>query len=209
MENRRLKKTVVYALYALAFITVMGTVYLLDMISSPTRLDDNTTYVNDVIIENDIPVVSVNNNMVRPYTASNVGIGKSFYNYQDNEENQKNSLIYYDGTYIPNSGVDYKSDETFDVVSVFDGTVSKVTENNLLGKIIEVTHSNNVISVYQSLSEAQVKEGDSVLQGQVIGKSGESNISKDLGNHLHFEIIINGKNINPENCYDKKIDELY
>lgn len=208
MENRRLKKTVVYALYALAFITVMGTVYLLDMISSPTRLDDNTTYVNDVIIENDIPVVSVNNNMVRPYTASNVSIGKSFYNYQDNEENQKNSLIYYDGTYIPNSGVDYKSDETFDVVSVFDGTVSKVTENNLLGKIIEVTHSNNVISVYQSLSEVQVKEGDSVLQGQVIGKSGESNISKDLGNHLHFEIIINGKNINPENCYDKKIDEL-
>ena len=208
MENRRLKKTVVYALYALAFITVMGTVYLLDMISSPTRLDDNTTYVNDVIIENDIPVVSVSNNMVRPYTASNVSIGKSFYNYQDNEENQKNSLIYYDGTYIPNSGVDYKSDETFDVVSVFDGTVSKVTENNLLGKIIEVTHSNNVISVYQSLSEVQVKEGDSVLQGQVIGKSGESNISKDLGNHLHFEIIINGKNINPENCYDKKIDEL-
>ena len=208
MENRRLKKTVVYALYALAFITVMGTVYLLDMISSPTRLDDNTTYVNDVIIENDIPVVSVNYNMVRPYTASNVSIGKSFYNYQDNEENQKNSLIYYDGTYIPNSGVDYKSDETFDVVSVFDGTVSKVTENNLLGKIIEVTHSNNVISVYQSLSEVQVKEGDSILQGQVIGKSGESNISKDLGNHLHFEIIINGKNINPENCYDKKIDEL-
>lgn len=208
MENRRLKKTVVYALYALAFITVMGTVYLLDMISSPTRLDDNTTYVNDVIIENDIPVVSVSNNMVRPYTASNVSIGKSFYNYLDNEENQKNSLIYYDGTYIPNSGVDYKSDETFDVVSVFDGTVSKVTENNLLGKIIEVTHSNNVISVYQSLSEVQVKEGDSVLQGQVIGKSGESNISKDLGNHLHFEIIINGKNINPENCYDKKIDEL-
>ena len=208
MENRRLKKTVVYALYALAFITVMGTVYLLDMISSPTRLDDNTTYVNDVIIENDIPVVSVSNNMVRPYTASNVSIGKSFYNYLDNEENQKNSLIYYDGTYIPNSGVDYKSDETFDVVSVFDGTVSKVTENNLLGKIIEVTHSNNVISVYQSLSEVQVKEGDSILQGQVIGKSGESNISKDLGNHLHFEIIINGKNINPENCYDKKIDEL-
>lgn len=208
MENRRLKKTVVYGLYALAFITIIGTVYLIDMISSPIRLDDNTTYVNEVIIEKDIPVISINNNIVRPYTASNVGIGKSFYNYQDNEENQKNALIYYDGTYIPNSGVDYKSDEIFEVVSIFDGTVTKVTENNLLGKIIEVTHSNNVISVYQSLSEITIKEGDSVLQGQVIGKSGESNISKDLGNHLHFEIILNGKNINPENCYDKNIDEL-
>lgn len=208
MENRRLKKSVIYALYALAFITIMGTVYLLDMVSSPTRFDDNTTYVNDIIIENDLPVVSINNTIVRPYTASNISIGRSFYNYQDNEENQKNSLIYYDGTYIPNSGVDYKSDEIFDIVSILDGTVTKVTENNLLGKIVEITHSNNVISIYQSMSEINVTEGDAVLQGAVIGKSGESNISKDLGNHLHFEIIINGKNVNPENCYDKKIDEL-
>lgn len=208
MENRRLKKSVVYSLYALAFITIMGTVYLLDMISSPTRFDDNTTYVNDTIIETEIPVVSVNNTLVRPYTASNISIAKGFYNYQDNEENQKNSLIYYEGTYIPNSGVDYKSDEIFDVVSILDGTVTKVTENNILGKIVEITHSNNVISVYQSMSEISVNEGDSVLQGQVIGKSGESNISKDIGNHIHFEIIANGKNINPENYYGKKIDEL-
>lgn len=208
MENRRLKKSVIYALYALAFITIMGTVYLLDMISSPKRFDDNTTYVNKVIIENDIPVVNVKSTIVRPYTASNISIGRNFYNYQDNEESQKNSLIYYEGTYIPNSGVDYKSDEIFDIVSILDGTVSKVTENTLLGKIVEVTHSNNVISVYQSMSEVIVSEGDTVIQGQVIGKSGEANISTDLGNHLHFEIILNGKNINPEICYDKKIDEL-
>ena len=208
MENRRLKKSVIYGLYSLAFITIMGTIYLLDMISSPKRLDDNTIYVNDVIIENEIPVVSINNKITRPYTASNVSIGISFYNYQDNEENQKNSLIYHEGTYIPNSGVDYKSDEIFDVVAILDGTVSKVTEDNILGKIIEITHSNNIITVYQSLSETSVVEGDTVLQGQIIGKSGESNISKDLGNHLHFEVILNGKNINPEICYDKKIDEL-
>lgn len=208
MENRRLKKSVVYALYALGFITIIGTVYLLDMISSPTRFDDNTTYVNKTIIDNDLPVVSVKNNIVRPYTASNIIVGRGFYNYLDNAENQKNSLIYYEGTYIPNSGVDYKSDEIFDIVSILDGTVSKVTESSLLGKIVEITHTNNVISVYQSLSEVNVVLGDTVLQGQVIGKSGESNISTDLGNHLHFEIIVDGKNVNPENCYDKKIDEL-
>lgn len=208
MENRRLKKSVVYALYAFCFITIIGTVYLLDMISSPTRFDDNTTYVNDTILEIDIPVINVSNNIVRPYTASNIVIGRGFYNYLDNAESQKNSLIYYEGTYIPNSGVDYKSDEIFDIVSISDGTVSKVTENSLLGKIVEVTHTNNVISVYQSLSEVNVVLGDTIIQGQVIGKSGESNISTDLGNHLHFEIIVDGKNINPENCYDKKISEL-
>lgn len=208
MENRRLKKSAVYALYALCFITVIGTVYLLDIISSSKRFDDNTTYVNKVVIENDVPVVSVTNTVIRPFTASNVSIGRGFYNYQDNEENQKNSIIYYEGTYIPNSGVDYKSDEIFDVNSILDGTVSKVSENNLLGKVVEITHSNNFISVYQSINEVNVKEGETVLRGQVIGKSGESNISKDLQNHLHFEIILNGKNVNPEICYDKKIDEL-
>ena len=39
MENRRLKKSVVYALYAIAFITLIATVYLLDMGSSPKRFD--------------------------------------------------------------------------------------------------------------------------------------------------------------------------
>lgn len=209
MENRRLKKSVIYGLYALSFITIIGTISLIDTISSPKRYDEDLNYVNDVIIENEIPVANITKTIKRPYTASNVTIAINFYDYKDSEENQKNSLIYHEGTYIPNSGIDYKSDEIFEVVSILDGTVSKVTENNLLGKTIEITHSNNVISVYQSVSEVMVKEGDTVLQGAVIGKSGQSNISKELGNHIHFEIIVDGKNINPENCYDKKLEELY
>lgn len=78
----------------------------------------------------------------------------------------------------------------------------------MLGKIIEITHENNLISVYQSLSDVLVQEGDNVLQGQVIGKSGESNISTELGNHLHFELIHNSKNVNPLKYYDKKLEEL-
>ena len=196
--KRRLKKPVVYALYALSFITIIGTIYMLEMISSPSKLDDDSTYVDDVIIEDEVPVVNTRNIITRPYLVE-VKIARSFYDYQGTEEEQKNSLIYYENTYIPNSGVDYQSDEIFDVVSILD---------NLLGKIIEVTHDNNLISVYQSLSETMVQEGDNVLQGQVIGKSGESNISKDLGNHLHFELIHNSKNVNPETYYDKQLGEL-
>lgn len=110
--------------------------------------------------------------------------------------------------YLPNSGVDYKSDEVFDVTSILDGTVTKVTEKDLLGKIVEITHKNNLVSVYESLSEVNVSLNDQVTQGQVIGKSGNSNISTDLGNHLHFELIYNGSNVNPENYYDKKISDL-
>lgn len=206
--KRRLKKPVIYALYALSFVTIIGTIYMLEMISSPSKLDDNSTYVDDVIIEDEVPVVNTRNVISRPYLNDDIIIARHFYDYQGTEEEQKNSLIYYENTYIPNSGVDYQSKETFDVVSILDGKVTKVEENNLLGNIIEVTHDNNLISVYQSLSETLVKEGDNVLQGQVIGKSGESNISKDLGNHLHFELIHNSKNVNPEDYYDKQLGEL-
>ena len=205
--KRRLKKPVIYALYALSFVTIIGTIYMLEMISSPAKLDDDSTYVDDVIIEDEVPVINTRNIITRPYLVD-VTIARYFYDYQATEEEQQNSLIYYENTYIPNSGVDYKSEEIFDVVSVLDGKVTKVEENNLLGKIIEVTHDNNLISVYQSLSETLVVEGDNVLQGQIIGKSGESNISKDLGNHLHFELIHNSKNVNPELYYDKQVGEL-
>jgi len=208
MKNYKLKKSFVYALYALSFVTIFGTIYVLEMVTAPTNLENDNDYVSDIIIDEYVPVVSTKNIITRPYLDNNISIGRNFYNYQDTEENQKNSLIYYQDTYIPNSGVDYIKNEIFDVVAILDGKVTKVTENNLLGKIIEITHNNNFISVYQSLGEVMIEEGDMVLQGQVIGKSGNSNISTDLGNHLHFEIIHNGKNVNPENYYDKNLKDL-
>ena len=208
MKERKLKKPVIYSLYALAFVMIIGTIYMLEMISSPSNLQDDSTYVNDTIIEDDEPVVSTKDIITKPYLIKEVTIGRSFYNYQDEEEKQQQSLIYYEDTYIPNSGVDYKCEKIFDVIAILDGKVTKISENTLLGKIVEITHSNNVISVYQSLSEMNIVEGDEVLQGQVIGKSGQANISTDLGNHLHFELIIDGKNVNPEEYYDKQLGKL-
>lgn len=208
MKNRKLKRTVVYALYSLAFVTVLGTIYVLEMVSSPSRFIDDSIYVNKVILNNEKPVVNTNDAISRPYTAGNISVARTFYNYLDDEENQKNSLVYYQGTYLPNSGVDYKSEEIFDVIAIYDGKVTRVSENTLLGKMIEITHENNLISVYQSLGETSVAEGEQVMRGQVVGKSGVANISTDLGNHLHFELIHNSKNVNPESYYDKQLKDL-
>ena len=109
---------------------------------------------------------------------------------------------------MQNSGVDYTSDNSFDVISILDGTVINVYENEILGTSIEIRHNNDLISVYQSLSEISVKKDDQVIQGQIIAKSGTSNINKDLGNHLHFELYYKGKIVNPEEYYNKSIDEL-
>ncbi len=210
MTNRRIKRPVLYGIYAFIFVAVLGILYMVDSFMNKTTFnnDENYDYVSDTVIEDDVPVVSTKEILIRPYTDASVTIKKDYYDYKATSEKQENAIIFYQNTYIQNSGVAYASNNVFDVVAVLDGTVNDVKEDELLGKIIEVKHDNNVISVYQSLSEVQVKKGDTVTQGMVIGKSGTSNISKDLGNHLHFELIINGSNVNPESYYDKNISEL-
>lgn len=212
MTERKLKKSVVYSLYALSVIAFFGVIYLLEGVFSNQNLEDNQgedyDYVSDTIFENEIPVVSTSATIIRPYVSDNVTIVKDFYDYQAEEDRQQNSIIYYEGTYMQNTGVSYGSQEVFDVVSTLDGEVISVKEDQLLGKIIEVRHTNDIISVYQSLSEVTVKEKDTVTQGQVIGKSGNANISTELANHLYFELIISGQTVNPESYFDKAVNEI-
>ena len=91
------------------------------------------------------------------------------------------------------------------MVSVLDGVVITVREDQILGKLVEIKHNNNIISTYQSLSEVYVNVGDEVKQGGLIGKSGTSNLQKDMGSHLHFELMIDSKNVDPEEYYDKEL----
>lgn len=210
MTKRKIKKPVMYAIYMGMFVFMIGAIYLLESKFNTASFDEekNQDYVSDTIIEDEVPVVNTKTIMIRPYTDASLSIVKSYYDYKAEAEAQEKSIIYYENTYIQNSGVSYGGKDNFDVVAVLDGTVTDIKEDEHLGKIIEIKHENNVISVYQSLGETTVKKDDIVTQGQIIGKSGTSNISKDLGNHLHFELIVKGITVNPEEYYDKNISEL-
>ena len=165
--------------------------------------------IDNVFDEDTTPVVKTETNIiVKPYISDSVKVGRYFYDFESDEKKQEKSLISYEDTYMQNSGVDYTSDSSFDVISILDGTVINVYENKILGTSIEVRHSNELISVYQSLSEVTVKEGDNVIQGQILAKSGLSNINKELSNHLHFELYYKGSIVNPEEYYNKSVDEL-
>ena len=210
MKKYKLKKSAIIGIYSLALVAFLGTMFVIEKSFFEQNLSDSEyDYVSQTIFDDDVPVVSTTPTIIRPYTDKEIKIVKDFYDYKADEEKQKNSIIYYESTYLQNSGVSYGGKEdVFDVVAILDGTVINVKDDKTLGKIVEIRHSNDMISVYQSLSETTVKKDDEIKQGTVIGKSGPSNISKELNNHLHFELIIKGQIVNPENYYDKKVDEL-
>jgi stage II sporulation protein Q len=208
--KRKLKPFVIPMLYSVAFLAFLVSLYFLKKaLDAPVfDEDDNYEYVNETIFDEDTPVLGADKNIIRPYKDGEIKVLKYFYDKNAEADKQEESIIYYENTYMQNSGVDYSGKENFEVVAVLDGTVINVNDDNLIGKTIEIRHSNELISIYQSLSETTVKQGDKITQGQTIGKSGTCNISTSLKDHLHFEIIFNGKVLNPESVYDKTVKDL-
>lgn len=210
MENRKLKQSVVYGLYAFGFVFLLGVIYAIESYVLTYRYNDQEEidYVNKTIFEEEVPVINTEEVLIRPYSNSEVKILKNFYDYKADASSQQQSLIYYENTYLPNSGISYGGVDNFDIIAVYSGTVTSIKQDNLLGTVVTVTHDNNMISIYQSLGEVMVEENQVITQGEVIGKSGVCDIEKDLNSHLHFELILDGVVVNPELYYDKKIKEL-
>ena len=209
MKTRRLKKSVVYSLYAFSFTLLLSGVILF-VLATNNSVNPVYDYVSKSIFdyEEDIKVVNSSNVIIRPYKDEEVKIVKDYYDYSGEAEKQEQSLIYYENTYIQSSGVSYSKGDAFEVVSVLDGTVVEVKEDSILGNSITIEHTNGIMSVYQSLSNITVKKGDIINAGFVIATSATSNISSELDNHLYFELIINGAPVNPENYYNKQINEI-
>lgn len=167
--------------------------------------DSNIRYVSyEILTDNSMPVINqtpqTDTTVMKPYTDGSVTIGKAYYDPKS-EENQEDAIIYYENTYIQNTGVDYTSKNVFEVNSISDGTVISITKDDVVGETIKIDHGNDLISVYQSVKEIQVKENDQVSKGQVIAKSGTNGIGSELGNHLHFELYQNNNLVNPEEYF--------
>ena len=210
MKKRKLKPFVKTSVLGVTlFVCILSVLLLTNNKSKQVMKEDSSfTYVNDYIFDNYYPVINTEEKIVKPYNSENVSLYKNFYDKDATVEEQKKSIIYYEGIYMQNSGVDYKSDETFDVVASISGTVTNITEDTLLGKTIEIKNSNEITTMYQSLGEVIVKKGDTVTQGQVIAKSGACVLNSDIKQVLHFEMYKNGTVINPEKSYDKNLKDI-
>lgn len=206
MRRRKLKS---FVIPSFLMIMVTGVIFTLAIVTNNLKNNNNTkenlTYVSNTILGNDLAVINTTTKVINPYTDSSVTIGKNYYDYKSDAKDQEKSIVYHDNTYMQNSGIDFVSENIFDVVAILDGTVTDVKDDETLGKIVEIKHNNEYISIYQSLSEVSVKKGDTISQGQVLGKSGTNELDKEIGNHLHFEFYANGQVVNPSLYLDKEL----
>lgn len=85
------------------------------------------------------------------------------------------------------------------VVCAYDGEVESVEIDTKEGTVVVVNHGNGLKTAYKSLSsELTVKQGQKLKKGDQIGTVSNSSRSEEsLGAHLHFEVILNGENVDP------------
>ncbi len=102
--------------------------------------------------------------------------------------------------YRVHNGVDIKAQILEKVVASEDGVVESVKNDALMGITIVIDHENGVKTVYSNLSSVDmVKEGDKVKKGQVISGVGDTSlIETGQETHIHFEMLIDGIYVNPE-----------
>ena len=90
------------------------------------------------------------------------------------------------------------------IVAADDGTVivsayRKGTSYWSYGEYIVIDHGGGYQTLYAHCDARFVKEGDTVKKGQVIASVG--NTGRSTGPHLHFEVTVNGRNVNPLDCF--------
>ena len=93
-------------------------------------------------------------------------------------------------------GVDFSCPIGTEILATANGVVAKVEElPNGYGKLLTLSHGEKYQSRYAQLSEFRVEKGERVTKGQVIALSGNSGAS--TGPHLHYEVLKEGKHVDP------------
>ncbi|MGG1664609.1 peptidoglycan DD-metalloendopeptidase family protein [Brevibacillus sp. NRS-1366] len=180
---------------------------VMDTVSKLTNVKDDVTVTTPSAPETtpqedpSVPVTSTVQPLAWPVGKGvQYDLGMSFYDEQASKDIQQKALVKYNDSFYPHTGIDLKATDgkSFDVIAALAGKVVKVEKDPLVGNVVEVEHTDKMVTVYQSLENVTVKPGAEVTQGQVIGSAGRNEYEKDAGIHLHFEVLVDNKAVNPQ-----------
>lgn len=102
------------------------------------------------------------------------------------------------------TGVDLRGKRGDKIYATADGVVLKAFRNGSFGNYIKISHKNGYTTSFAHMQAFLVRKGDKIKRGQLIGLVG--NTGRSTGPHLHYEIALNGKRINPYDFMKVKMD---
>lgn len=97
------------------------------------------------------------------------------------------------------SGLDIAAEFGSDVTAAWPGKIFETGFDKIYGKYIIIEHSEGFFTKYCHLSKICVGEENFVFAGEKIGEAGST--GRSTGNHLHFEVEINGIKFDPMECF--------
>ncbi len=99
------------------------------------------------------------------------------------------------GTPAMHTGVDFRAPTGYPARATADGTVTMAGYNGGYGNMVEVDHGNGITTRYGHLSKIDVKVGQVVSKGTILGRTGST--GRSTGPHLHYEVRVDGDAIDP------------
>ncbi len=208
MKKLKLRGYVLPTLYCLITIAVfVGVIFL----GRSINLKDKDYKYGTGILDSDIETVigeenTVSNTISSPIDEGSASISVHYYQKEDDAARQQTSLIYYESTYLPNTGILYASDNEFDVKATFDGKVVDILNDEFFGKCLVIEHSVNLRTYYYGLDNINFKKGDNVANGEVLGTSKNNEILNNKKTFL-LEVYYNNELLNPEEFIGTKITD--
>lgn len=106
-------------------------------------------------------------------------------------------------TWKPHTGADFSGELGEDVMAMLNGEVTKVYEDKLFGKTVEISVNNTVIC-YSGLGSIAVQKGDKVDRGDKIGTIGTVPLEASEDNHIHVSVKIGGAYADPLSFIDNE-----
>jgi len=109
------------------------------------------------------------------------------------------------GVWRMHEGLDIITDVGTPVYATGDGTVSFAGRTaSGYGAVVEIDHGYGYTTLYAHLSQVRVRSGQKVKRGELIARSGRSGLVS--GPHLHYEVRLNGRKLNPVDFFFDDID---
>lgn len=208
------------ALGAVGMVAVVGNQQRVNNETTTAQTEDANARKSDVKKTTTKPVVSTTEGTTQSTTvAPSEGVSmdandnnvpyKSFFSYPLSEVVNKDfsngNLVYSItmGDYRSHNGTDFDGKDGDPVKAINAGLVLSVTKDEMWGTVVEIDHGNKMVVKYCGLKETKLIAGTTVAQNDQIGPIGAIPIEAADGTHLHLEVRIDSKLVNPVEAMNK------